>query len=81
MQIGGLYFNYKDPINRAQPFDEFDKLTENRVSMCLNENCGWVSENKEKDLLESYVQYAAQAAIPPSIKPTLRHMLFSNLKA
>lgn len=51
LQIGGLYFEFtKDPINRALPFfDEFDKLTENRVSMCLNENCGWVSEDKKDD--------------------------------
>lgn len=54
LELGGLYFEYtKDKVNRAQPFfDEFNKLIENRVSMCMNEFCGWVSENKRDNLTD-----------------------------
>ena len=52
LEIGGLYFEFtKDRIDRARPFfEEFDKLTSNRVSLCLNPQCGWVSEDKTTDL-------------------------------
>ena len=51
-EVGGLYFEYsRDKKNRAAPyFVEFVQNVENRVSLCLNKYCGWVSENKTEDL-------------------------------
>jgi hypothetical protein len=51
-EIGGLYFEYsRNKIDRAAPFFvEFVQKIENRVSLCLNKYCGWVSENKIDDL-------------------------------
>jgi hypothetical protein len=52
MKIGGLYFEYsRDRVNRAREFfDWFFTLQENKVSMCLNDFCSWVSDNKRDDL-------------------------------
>ena len=52
LEIGGLYFEYsKDRINRAAPFfQDFAQKTENRVSLCLNKYCGWVSEDQRSNL-------------------------------
>ena len=55
LEVGGLYFEYsRDRINRAAPFfQDFIQMLENRVSLCLNKHCGWVSENKKHDLTET----------------------------
>ena len=33
--------------------DEFSNLNENLVTLCLNENCGWISNNNVDDLTDS----------------------------
>ncbi len=66
MKVGGLYFEYsKDKVNRAREyFDWFFTLQENRVSMCLNEFCSWVSDNKEADLSNKECPVCASSSDP-----------------
>ena len=54
MKVGGLYFEYSsDRVNRAREFfDELHELVENRVSICLNEYCNWISPDKSADLTD-----------------------------
>lgn len=55
LEIGGLYFEYsKDRINRASEFFEsFRMMTQNKVTVCLNQNCGWVSHSMNENLTDS----------------------------
>ena len=52
LEIGGLYFEYsKDRVNRASEFFEsFRMMTQNKVTVCLNQNCGWVSHSMNENL-------------------------------
>ena len=74
MEIGGLYFEYsRDRVNRAKEFfDEFFRLQENRVSMCLNDFCGWISQDKRNDLTNTDCPVCSLSEDPSRPKDNVR---------
>ena len=77
MEVGGLYFEYsKDPVNRAvEFFRDFNSLNENRVSLCLNRNCGWISENKTDNLTETLCPICSKSSDPELDKKNVKTYL------
>tara|TARA_B110001452_G_scaffold43938_1_gene33616 strand:- start:183 stop:1880 length:1698 start_codon:yes stop_codon:yes gene_type:complete len=66
LEIGGLYFEYsKNRIERASEFfNEFRMKTQNRVTVCLNENCGWVSHIVDQNLTGSECPICVSSSRP-----------------
>jgi hypothetical protein len=77
MKVGGLYFEYsRDKVRRAREFFEtFFSLNSNKVSMCLNDYCGWVSQNKTDDLSDTecpICRYSSELVRSPNNVRTFR---------
>jgi hypothetical protein len=77
LEIGGLYFEYsRDPVNRAsQFFSDFNLLSENRVSLCQNMHCGWISEDKISDLTETACPICLTSSDPELNKKNVKTYL------